>query len=72
MAGLLDATAVMGERLAGIGLHHWDTSLGSLRGHVFHYGRLEAVYQQGRLTASFFHGYFGSAPEVVAGLLARG
>jgi cobyrinic acid a,c-diamide synthase len=92
MAGLLDATAVMGERLAGIGLHHWDTSLGSLRGHVFHYGRLEAgptlrpthltqprryggpeaVYQQGRLTASFFHGYFASAPEVVGELFGRG
>lgn len=91
MAGLLDAVAVMGERLAGIGLHHWDTPLGSLRGHVFHYGRLEAgpalrpshltqprryggpeaVYQQGRLTASFFHGYFASAPKLVAELFLR-
>jgi cobyrinic acid a,c-diamide synthase len=91
MAGLLDATAVMSERLAGIGLHHWDSPLGSLRGHVFHYARLEvgptlrpadltqprryggpeAIYQQGRLTASFFHGYFASAPEVVGGLFER-
>lgn len=41
MAGLLDATAVMGERLAGIGLHSWHLPQGELRGHVFHYGRLE-------------------------------
>lgn len=41
MAGLLDATAVMGERLAGIGLHSWRLPHGELRGHVFHYGRLE-------------------------------
>ncbi|AKJ29102.1 cobyrinate a,c-diamide synthase [Caldimonas brevitalea] len=41
MAGLLPATAVMGDRLAGIGLHSWRTDHGELRGHVFHYGRLE-------------------------------
>ncbi|WKB53134.1 cobyrinate a,c-diamide synthase [Eleftheria terrae] len=41
MAGLLPATAVMGSRLAGIGLHSWRTDHGELRGHVFHYGRLE-------------------------------
>ncbi|UZG42808.1 cobyrinate a,c-diamide synthase [Caldimonas thermodepolymerans] len=42
MAGLLDATAEMGTRLAGIGLHAWDTPHGELRGHVFHYGQLHA------------------------------
>ncbi|MCW7539637.1 cobyrinate a,c-diamide synthase [Aquabacterium sp. A7-Y] len=91
MAGLLPATAVMGTRLAGIGLHSWRTGQGELRGHVFHYGRLEvqpglapaaltqprryggpeAVYQAGSLTASFFHGYYGSCPAAAARLFAR-
>jgi cobyrinic acid a,c-diamide synthase len=88
MAGLLAADAVMGARLAGIGLHRWHTEAGELRGHVFHYGRLEArpalaaaasteplrygtaeaVYRQGSLTASFFHGYFDSNPRAAARL----
>lgn len=41
MAGLLPAKAVMGDQLAGIGLHAWTTAQGELRGHAFHYGRLE-------------------------------
>ena len=41
MAGLLQATAVMGDRIAGLGLQSWSTPQGELRGHAFHYGRLE-------------------------------
>ena len=40
MAGLLDASAVMQERLGGIGPQGLDTPYGLLRGHTFHYSRL--------------------------------
>ena len=55
MLGLLPGAARMMERLQGLGMH----ALSLPRGQVFH---------QGNLTASYFHGYFPSAPEAVAAL----
>lgn len=91
MAGLLPGTALMQPRLAGLGPQAMTTSAGELRGHTFHYSRLdtslgpagfttrhpagtagEAVYRQGSLTASYFHGYFPSNPAAVASLMKRG
>jgi len=90
MAGLLPGVVSMGARLAGLGAQALDTPDGRLRGHTFHYSRLEtplapllhtqrnpagtegeAVYQLGSLTASYFHGYFASNPQAVAGLFTR-
>jgi cobyrinic acid a,c-diamide synthase len=41
MAGLLPGTVVMQARLAGLGPQSMPTSQGLLRGHTFHYSRLE-------------------------------
>ena len=40
MAGLLDARAILQERLGGIGPQGFDTPYGLLRGHTFHYSTL--------------------------------
>lgn len=90
MAGLLPGVVRMQARLAGLGAQALDTPAGALRGHTFHYSRLEtplaasahtvrnpagtpgeAVYRVGSLTASYFHGYFASNPQAVAGLFTR-
>lgn len=90
MAGLLPGVVRMQARLAGLGAQALDTPAGPLRGHTFHYSRLEtplepvqhtlrhpsgtvgeAVYRAGSLTASYFHGYFASNPQAVAGLFTR-
>ncbi len=86
MLGLLPGAARMMERLQGLGMHALSLPRGQLRGHTFHYSRLETprvpdqhsekqsgtggepVFHQGNLTASYFHGYFSSAPEAVAAL----
>ena len=41
MAGLLAGTVSMGARLAGLGAQALDTPHGLLRGHTFHYSRLD-------------------------------
>lgn len=90
MAGLLPGRVTVQKRLAGLGPQAMPTPQGTLRGHTFHYSRLdtaapvqeytsknpsgvqgEAVYRIGSLTASYFHGYFPSNPEVAAALLSR-
>lgn len=42
MAGLLPGRVVMQERLAALGPQAWHTTRGELRGHAFHYSRLES------------------------------
>jgi cobyrinic acid a,c-diamide synthase len=87
MAGLLAGRVLMQKRLTAIGSQQWMTPHGGLRGHAFHYSRLEtdlvpsartlrhpsgdageAIYRNGALTASYFHAYFPSCPQVVADL----
>lgn len=41
MAGLLPGKAIMQSRLANLGLHHAPLPEGELRGHTFHYSRME-------------------------------
>jgi cobyrinic acid a,c-diamide synthase len=43
MAGLLPGSVQMQTRLAAIGLQGWTTEKGQLRGHAFHYSRLETA-----------------------------
>jgi len=84
MLGLMPGSAAMRPRLAALGLQELRMPKGTLRGHTFHYSRLEtplvphivssnpnggpgeAVFVHGSLTASYIHGYFSSAPVVVA------
>lgn len=88
MVGLLPGQAVMQPRLGGLGMQSAPLPEGELRGHTFHYSRLEialepvahglrqrngqdgeAIYRQGRLTASYIHLYFPSNPEACGKLL---
>lgn len=41
MAGLMPGQARMGDKLANLGMHEIELPEGSLRGHSFHYSRLE-------------------------------
>ena len=84
MLGLMPGTATMQTRLAALGLQQLDLPHGSLRGHTFHFSRLdtslasavmahnpnggagEPLFRHGSLSASYIHGYFPSAPAVVA------
>jgi cobyrinic acid a,c-diamide synthase len=86
MAVLLPARAAMQPRLAALGLQSVRLPEGELRGHTFHYSKLEtgleplaraanpnggageAVYRQGRLTASYVHFYFPSDVHAAARL----
>ena len=43
LCGILPGRAAMGARLAGLGLQTADFPSGSLRGHTFHYSRLETA-----------------------------
>jgi len=88
MLGLLPGTAVMQPRLTALGLQQLDLPDGSLRGHTFHFSRLEhslapeirahnpnggageLLFRQGSLWATYVHGYFWSAPAVIAGFLS--
>ena len=87
MLGLLPGHTIMQDQLANIGLHGIGLPEGMLRGHTFHYSRVESpltpiahsqparhhgreepVYRQGRLTASYLHGYFPSNAAAAAQL----
>jgi cobyrinic acid a,c-diamide synthase len=43
MAGLMPGRARMENRLAAIGHEAWDTPFGMLRGHAFHYSRMDTL-----------------------------
>lgn len=45
MAGLLPGSVQMQTQLAAIGLQGWTTENGQLRGHAFHYSRLETAVE---------------------------
>lgn len=56
MVGLLPGRASMQERLANLGVHRVGLTQGELRGHTFHYSRLElpltpVAWSQGRSTS---------------------
>jgi cobyrinic acid a,c-diamide synthase len=43
MAGLMPGQVAMQKRLAAIGAQAWETGQGTLRGHAFHYSRLDTA-----------------------------
>jgi len=61
MAGLLPGAVTMQERLAGLGSQGWHTSQGVLRGHTFHYSRLETTVAPGAHTVKHPSGAQGEA-----------
>lgn len=88
MLGLMPGMATMQPRLTALGLQQLDLPDGSLRGHTFHFSRIETplfhtvtarnpnggvgepLFRHGSLLASYVHGYFPSAPAVIAKLLS--
>ena len=86
MAGLLAGSTAMQPRFQALGMQAVDSGHGELRGHSFHYSKLdtvllprhravhqngregEALYVDGRLTASYLHHYFPSNPFAAAQL----
>ncbi|NIA00539.1 cobyrinate a,c-diamide synthase [Massilia sp. CCM 8734] len=61
MAGLLEGTVTMQARIAGLGSQGLETPHGVLRGHTFHYSRLETALAPGAHTVKHPSGASGEA-----------
>jgi cobyrinic acid a,c-diamide synthase len=61
MAGLLPGQVLMQKRLAALGLQGWTTAQGELRGHAFHYSRLESTMTPAARTVKHPTGVDGEA-----------
>jgi len=61
MAGLLPGAVSMQTRLAGLGSQGWHTPQGVLRGHTFHYSRLETALTPAATTLKHPSGAEGEA-----------
>ncbi|HJU70566.1 MAG TPA: cobyrinate a,c-diamide synthase [Paucimonas sp.] len=61
MAGLLSGQVTMQKRLAAIGSQAWTTPQGELRGHAFHYSRLDTPLAPAARTARHPSGDAGEA-----------
>ena len=70
MAGLLPGAVTMGTRLAGLGAQALDTPDGTLRGHTFHYSRLETPVAPLRHTMRNTSGTQGEAVYEIGSLTA--
>lgn len=70
MAGLLPGKVVMQARLAGLGAQAMTTNQGTLRGHTFHYSRLETTEPAAATTQKHPTGAAGEAVYRVGSLQA--
>ncbi|HEY0584764.1 MAG TPA: cobyrinate a,c-diamide synthase [Pseudoduganella sp.] len=70
MAGLLPGKVVMQARLAGLGAQAMPTGQGALRGHTFHYSRLETTEPAAATTQKHPSGAAGEAVYRVGSLHA--
>jgi cobyrinic acid a,c-diamide synthase len=70
MAGLLPGAVAMQARLAGLGSQGLDTAHGPLRGHTFHYSRLETEVAPSARTVKHPSGVAGEAVYRVGSLHA--
>lgn len=61
MWGLLPGTAVLGKRLAALGPHAWHEGGDELRGHSFHWSRLDTPLQPVAMTTPARAGASGAA-----------
>ena len=70
MAGLLPGNVVMQERLAALGPQAWTAAEGQLRGHAFHYSRLESAVAPQARTVKHPSGEAGEAIYRIGSLTA--
>jgi cobyrinic acid a,c-diamide synthase len=70
MAGLLPATVSMQTRLAGLGPQGLETAHGVLRGHTFHYSRLDTAVRPVAHTLRHPSGDAGEAVYRIGSLTA--
>ncbi|WP_028103060.1 cobyrinate a,c-diamide synthase [Pseudoduganella violaceinigra] len=70
MAGLLPGKVAMQARLAGLGAQAMPTELGPLRGHTFHYSKLETAQPAAATTQKHPSGAAGEAVYRVGSLQA--
>lgn len=70
MAGLLPGQVVMQTRLAALGPQAWHTNEGELRGHAFHYSRLESSAVPAARTVKHTTGEAGEAIYRIGSLTA--
>ena len=70
MAGLLPGRVLMQPRLAGLGPQAVATQAGQMRGHTFHYSRLETPLPPAAWTAKHPSGAQGEAVYHVGSLTA--
>jgi cobyrinic acid a,c-diamide synthase len=70
MAGLLPGKVVMQARLAGLGAQAMPTEHGALRGHTFHYSRLETAETAAATTQKHPSGAAGEAVYRIGSLQA--
>ena len=61
MAGLLPGAVAMQSRLAGLGSQGWHTPQGILRGHTFHYSRMDTAFPPAATTLKHPSGAEGEA-----------
>ena len=61
MAGLIPGTTWMQAQLAGLGFHAWRTRKGILRGHTFHYSKLETQLKSSTQTITHPQGTAGES-----------
>ncbi|WP_194721135.1 cobyrinate a,c-diamide synthase [Noviherbaspirillum malthae] len=61
MAGLLPGRVIMQKRLAALGAHAWQRQDGELRGHAFHYSRMETELEPLARTVKHPTGQTGEA-----------
>lgn len=70
MAGLLPGQVIMQTRLAALGPQAWHTNDGELRGHAFHYSRLESDAVPAARTVKHTTGEAGEAIYRIGSLTA--
>ena len=70
MAGIVPGNTCMQPRLAALGLHSWQTRLGELRGHTFHYSTLATPLAPAARTMTYPRGTAGEPIYRVGSLTA--
>src|SRR5471032_2790465 len=70
MAGLLPGAVTMQRRLAGLGSQGWSTTNGVIRGHTFHYSKLETGIKPVAHTVKHPSGVEGEALYQIGSLTA--
>ncbi|TFW10073.1 cobyrinate a,c-diamide synthase [Oxalobacteraceae bacterium OM1] len=70
MSGLVPGRVILQSRLAAIGSQAWDTASGELRGHAFHFSRIETSLKPTARTRRYPGGAEGEAVYRIGSLTA--